>query len=427
MNNIQLIREQFKRRQWQDILPRLYPEYNHEDILSKNITFVVTENCNLRCTYCYECNKDYHAVMSKETAKAAVDAILDKEKMANYAPYDKYPFVILEFMGGEPLIEIDLIDYILSYFNYRALELNHPWLRHYMINITTNGTLWFESNVQKFLKKYKNILSLSITIDGNKQLHDACRIFPNGHGSYDIVERAVKDAIANYNLRSTKVTLAHDNLPYISSAIPHLFNLGLTDINANVVYENVWQDGDDIIFYNELIKLADWVLDNEIYNTGFISLFDETIGQPKDPNDVTNWCGGNGQMLAIGTDGRMFPCIRYMKYSLKNEREEYEIGDISRGIDTTNKYIEILQNIDRRTQSTDECFYCPVASGCSWCQAFHLDEFGDANHRATYICKMHKARVLANHYYWNKLYKKLNIDDTFQLHLSEGDIKHLCN
>jgi hypothetical protein len=50
-----------------------------------------------------------------------------------------------------------------------------------------------------------------------------------------------------------------------------------------------------------------------------------------------------------------------------------------------------------------------VAKGCGWCSAYNYEEFGTINKRTTYICIMHKARVLANNYYWNKLYKKLNI------------------
>jgi len=38
--------------------------------------------------------------------------------------------------------------------------------------------------------------------------------------------------------------------------------------------------------------------------------------------------------------------------------------------------------------------------GCGWCSAYNYEVFGTPNKRATYICCMHKARVLANVYYW---------------------------
>lgn len=48
--------------------------------------------------------------------------------------------------------------------------------------------------------------------------------------------------------------------------------------------------------------------------------------------------------------------------------------------------------------------------GCAWCSAYNYEETGSVNKRVTYICPMHKARILANVYYWNKLFKKLNIE-----------------
>ena len=59
--------------------------------------------------------------------------------------------------------------------------------------------------------------------------------------------------------------------------------------------------------------------------------------------------------------------------------------------------------------NSHECFNCPIAQGCAWCSAYNYQKFGTANHRATFICPMHKARVLANVYYWNKYYRQNNI------------------
>ena len=50
-----------------------------------------------------------------------------------------------------------------------------------------------------------------------------------------------------------------------------------------------------------------------------------------------------------------------------------------------------------------------VARGCAWCQGENYDaaETDTVFQRSTAICKMHKARVRANNYYWNKLYQTL--------------------
>lgn len=417
-------------RQFQDVVPRMYPELLNSatEFATMNITFVVTESCNLACTYCYECNKNHNAFMTKDVAKKAIDTILDQEKCGHYLGKDKKPFVIIEFIGGEPFLNVDVMDFIVEYMRYKAFEMDHPWYKNYMINITTNGVLWFDTKVQKFINKHKNKLSFTITIDGHKELHDACRIFPDGTGSHHIVEKAVKDAVDRFNMRDSKVTFAPENIKYINKAIPYLWNLGLRNIHANPVYENVWKDEHAIIYYNELIKLADWFIDNDLYYDGFISLFDTSIGQPMSLDDDKNWCGGDGQMLAVGTDGRFFPCIRFMRYSLQNkDREEIEIGDMNRGIDTpdNNEKLKELISITRTSQSTQECINCKVAQGCAWCTGYNYDCFGTPNKRATYICKLHKARSLANEYFWNKLYKKLGIDNMRQKIELDDDMKYI--
>jgi hypothetical protein len=77
-------------------------------------------------------------------------------------------------------------------------------------------------------------------------------------------------------------------------------------------------------------------------------------------------------------------------------------------------WVDCLHCVNRRTQSTDECFNCPIAKGCSWCSAYNYQEFGTVDKRATYICEMHKARCLANTYYWNKVYAKHNEKKVFK-------------
>lgn len=69
--------------------------------------------------------------------------------------------------------------------------------------------------------------------------------------------------------------------------------------------------------------------------------------------------------------------------------------------------------LDRTTQSPQKCIDCEVASGCAWCQGENYDaaDTHTIYQRAVAYCKMHKARVRANNYYWNKLFRKLELED----------------
>lgn len=134
--------------------------------------------------------------------------------------------------------------------------------------------------------------------------------------------------------------------------------------------------------------------------------FIEHIGKPLDCiTDNQNWCGA-GQMLAVDAEGTFYPCTRFAQYSLRNKKA-WVIGNVRDGIDK-NKLRPFL-TLDRCTQSTLECIDCNVASGCAWCQGENYDAADTPTvfQRSIAICKMHKARVRANNYYWNKLYRKL--------------------
>lgn len=77
-------------------------------------------------------------------------------------------------------------------------------------------------------------------------------------------------------------------------------------------------------------------------------------------------CGGTGLMLACDPDGKLYPCLRYMPSSVGRDRDDYvTMGTVETGIDR--EKLADMQKVTRRSQSTDECFYCPIAKGCAWC------------------------------------------------------------
>lgn len=391
------------------------------DLRNKNITFVVTEACNLDCTYCYETHKTGKS-MTKEVAKKAIDFLFDDELVNGYYDSQFSNSVILDIIGGEPLLNIEVVDYITEYFKYKAFKMNHPWATNYMVSISTNGTLYFDEKVQEYIKRNRDNLSFGITIDGNKELHDKCRLFHNGEGSYDIVESAVLDYVKTSSSPQTKITLSPDNVSYLTEAIKNVGSLGIKGAYTNFVFEEGWSIDNAKTLYSEMIKLADYLLDNEKYTDLYCSLFDETIGKPL--VETRNWCGGNGSMLAISPDGTCFPCIRFMQYSL-NKSKEQPIGNIYDGLESKecNPWLCALKDIDMVTQCQHEdnkkCLTCDVATGCSLCTGYNYDYYGDPNHKATFICDMHRARVLANTYFWNKLYRQLGINKSFKLNLDK--------
>lgn len=488
-----------------ELINGVHAVYNLE---TESHTYIANNFAVHNCTYCYQSHKNAEHRMTWDVAKRAVDMLLTGENgMKDYIDPSYSPAIIIEFIGGEPFLEIDLMDKICDYFIRKAIEMQHPWAEWHMFSICSNGVLYFDDRVQRFLEKHKNKVSFSITIDGNKELHDSCRVFPDGRPSYDLAVAAAKDWMSRGYYMGSKITIAPGNVMHVADAIKHMVDLGYTEINANCVYEEGWNYSHATVLYQQMKELSDYFLENNFNfeREFFCSLWEENFFKPKDPDDNENWCfragtmiltphgnvpietikvgdevitgngnvkhvenimthfaddpvliiasdispiwttsnhpfltrrengsiewvkakdlkmtdclklytttkeqhwvgicelhtddikgydvynmtvsddhtfvangivvhncGGIGEMLAIDYAGRFFPCIRYMEDSLAGQQEPYSIGDLEHGVcvqQCDKDKLACLQCITRRSQSTDECFYCPIAEGCSW-------------------------------------------------------------
>ena len=389
--------------------------------LPKTITFQVTDGCNLRCTYCYQINKGKR-IMDFEIAKKFIDLLIeDSYKDDTYVSLKTTPGVIIEFIGGEPLLEIDLIDKIVDYFRYKLIKENHPWANTFLISMISNGVLYFDERVQKFLRKNKKQMSFAISLDGCKPLHDMCRVFPDGTGSYDLAEAGCIHYKNTFNSNMlTKMTIAPENITWTYEAFLNLINLKYKTIHANCVYESGWTIEHARILYSELKKIADYLLDNNLYDEVVCTILDENSCRPQLEHENNNYCGSTGCMLTCDPDGIIAPCVRFLKSSLGEEIGDFALGTVDDGIGIRKDHkanIDLLDSITRRSQSTDECWTCPVGLGCGWCTALNYQETGTPDKRCTYICWMHRARSLATVYYWNNVYKKGNEDKVFPLFL----------
>lgn len=376
----------------------------HEDS-SKSITFIVTKDCQLACKYCYLVGKNEKERMPWDVAKQAIDYILSHEEDM------REESVVWDFIGGEPFLEIELIDKICDYLKVEMYRRNHHWFNSYRFSFSTNGINYHTDKVQHFIKKNREHLSIGITIDGTEMKHDLNRVYKgDGRGSYADVVRNIPLWLSQFPNGGTKVTISSADIPYIKESVLHLYSLGIHEVNINCVFEDVWKEGDDARFEEQLMQLADAIIDGEYYRDYACSFFSEYLGKPLDcVLQNQNWCGA-GRMLAVDAAGNFYPCTRFAQYSLRSKKA-WIIGNIHDGIDK-NKLRPFL-TLDRCTQSEQKCIDCEVAEGCAWCQGENYDAADTPTiyQRSTAICLMHKARVRANNYYWNKLFRKLELEE----------------
>lgn len=184
----------------------------------------------------------------------------------------------------------------------------------------------------------------------------------------------------------------------------NLIEIGLKRFDISIVVENVWKDGDDKILESQLISLADYLFDNGIEDDVYISAFEYNIGQPQDLNETARPCGG--MTMAIDSEGNIYNCLRFSQFALTNKKARL-LGNIFS--DYKPNRMRPLLSMDYYSAYPDQCKQCGVATGCKICPAESYDSSftGSIFDRSTAICKMHKAKVRAKNYYWNK-YHNLN-------------------
>lgn len=152
---------------YNDYVHRLYPGVQDRSLV-REVTFQITNRCNLCCDYCYEHHKGSE-VMSLDTGKRIVDMLiqmwLDDKPGAFINRATKT--IILDFIGGEPLLEPELIGDICEYFFKRCVQTGCKLSSGARISISTNGQNYFEPQVQRssgvMLRSYPSMSVLTAT------------------------------------------------------------------------------------------------------------------------------------------------------------------------------------------------------------------------------------------------------------------------
>ncbi len=147
------IQEKKEKRDYSFLLNKIYSDELQGPLkiggnFCRNITLQLTDDCNMKCTYCYQHNRGNHK-MSFETAKEFIDLILNSDERVNsYINSNETIGCILDFIGGEPLLCIDTMSKICKYFIGEVFKRKHRWAINYMISMSSNGLLYFEPKFQ---------------------------------------------------------------------------------------------------------------------------------------------------------------------------------------------------------------------------------------------------------------------------------------
>ncbi len=296
-------------------------------------TICVTHNCNLDCIYCYQ-EHDINNRMTLDTAKRCIDWIFDNVP-------DDMSGVEIGFIGGEPMLEFDLIKKVIEY-----TQAKNP-SEEYIFYATTNGTV-LTDEMKEWLVKHKEIFVLGLSLDGLPDTHNH-----NRSNSFDKID--IDFFVKTWACQGIKMTLSEYSLERLAENIKYVHSLGFCEIGGVNLFEGQFNWGDEKyikMIIPQLEELVDFYVEND--NLRLDQMMNRKLEMCEDKNRLKKkWCGIGTGAIFFDVDGTKRPCPFVTPMTFEEDRlEEICSCDYSR----TEDFID------------DYCFYnCYMYSVCPHC------------------------------------------------------------
>ena len=339
----------------------------------------IAHDCNLRCKYCFASTGDFgkgRKLMSFETGKHAIDFLLENSG-------DRQNLE-LDFFGGEPLMNFNVVKQIVTYARSREKEFN----KKFRFTITTNGLLLTDDKIDFINKEMSNVV---LSIDGRKEVNDFMRVKVDGTGCYDKILPAFKKLVEKRGDKEYYVrgTFTNKNLDFADDVFS-LYNEGFDQISVEPVVgdsdEYALTEKDLPAVFNEYERLAKKIIENEKAGKKF-NFFHFMIDLDQGPCAIKRLrgCGCGNDYVAITPDGDIFPCHQFVGI------DEYKMGNIDEG--TFNQ--EMKNDFAKaHVYAKPDCKKCWAKFYCSGgCNANNYQYMGDIRTAHKLSCQLEKKRL----------------------------------
>ena len=358
---------------------------NSEKISINSMEINPAHSCNLRCKYCYaqDGSHDKIGFMSEETARKAVDFLIensnDSEKL------------YIAFIGGEPLLNINTIEFILDYSTKEAEKRD----KQLVFSTTVNGTL-LTSEIMNLLDDYdvKSMISLD-SID--QVTNDYLRPMANGEGSYQkIMENGWESMLSRSKKSAIRSTITPANIKFYQTA-KGFYESGFYHVHVEEVKSEkedfLFSDEDKRILKEEYINLAQYLL-QKIVN-GFDLSSKPLLDQFSNIHNRTPkyfYCGAFKNSVGISANGGIYPCDGLMW-------ESYKLGTLNQGIDSNR-----LNYLKSKYINNEKCTRCWARNLCGrGCIMEHIEA---VNKKKIMDCSLKLFKFKLQLYLYSEIAKK---------------------
>ncbi len=316
-----------------------------------SLSFILTYNCNLSCSYCYQ-----RSLAEKSSIPSMSGEFVDTF-FSDYFPqlFPRAPKkLFITLFGGEPLLppNREAIARILSYARKR------PSIR---IHVSTNATTLSEM-ADLIGPRRGRIQTVQITLDGDRPLHDENRIPVSGKPTFDATIAAVRKLIELKAHVSLRMHIHHGRLESASKLIDYLEEekiLGHPQVN--VYFSPINTFGSEKVspaeadlfehIFQRVAAKTDRPPSNLDYMNGFLDMETKKI-LPK-----VRFCGaGSNNFFVVDPLGDLYGCYEEAGH------KERRIGSLSNGKVKFRKLKEM--HAKRHLLNLPECIRCSAALFC---------------------------------------------------------------
>ena len=346
----------------------------------KALCLHVAHVCNLNCSYCFASQGKYHgdrALMSFEVGKQALDFLIANSGSRRNLEVD--------FFGGEPLMNFDVVKQLVAYARSREAESK----KNFRFTLTTNGMLIDDDVIDFANREMSNVV---LSLDGRKEVHDRYRVDYAGHGSWErIVPKFQKLVQArggkNYYMRGT---FTHANPDFLKD-IEEMLKLGFTELSMEPVVcapedPSALTAEDLPIVLEQYEKLAQLMLQRhrEGKPFTFYHYMIDLKGGPCIYKRVSG-CGSGTEYMAVTPWGDLYPCHQFVG------EEKFKLGNVWDGVTNTEIQNEFAScNVYTRPECAD-CWAKLYCSGGCAANAYHAT--GSITGVYQYGCELFRKRM----------------------------------
>jgi uncharacterized protein len=248
--------------------------------------------------------------MSAATAKKAIDLLLDQAAV---------PSVAITLIGGEPLLELALIEQVVP----AAMEAARKRNRYINWAITTNGTL-IDEEALKFFARYQ--IHMLLSIDGGPESHDRYRLTKSGEGTWQRIVDLIPLMKKYQPWLGARMTVSAEALATMREDFRQLVALGLNNLIIGPAHGPVQWSKKQIEEYG--LNLVAILHDYYQWKKQGAPLFIEDFEQL---DEYGGWgCRAGKSSLAVAPDGSVGPCSKFL--GLEDEAGRYIVGNVHEGI-----------------------------------------------------------------------------------------------